>query len=144
MRWEVALWELFDYIYIYIYIYIYLSQNGLAVIKHICRAGLKQEPILFNSHLVTDPDFIAHFLNICTLLPRLKCLRWPYWSEKLTFKLQRTASGLQEQLSTTGRYRAQGGLAATEPFVVSSRNAPPPSPLVSGKELCVTTLKPAV
>ena len=27
--------------------------------------------ILFNSHLVTDPDFIAHFLNICALLLRL-------------------------------------------------------------------------
>ena len=37
-----------------------------------CRSSTECKKIIpFNSHLVTDPDFIAHFLNICILLLRL-------------------------------------------------------------------------
>ena len=40
--------------------------------------------IFFNSHLVNDPDFRAHYLNIYTLLLRPHCLRWHYERVSLT------------------------------------------------------------
>ena len=45
----------------------------------------KESFILFNSLLVPDPDFIAHFLNICSLLlTETTCLRSPYEHVSLT------------------------------------------------------------
>ena len=62
----------------------YICSNNTLHCNSRSSTECKKKMILFNSHLVTDPDFIAHFLNICTLLLRLYCLRWPYKSVSLT------------------------------------------------------------
>ena len=51
------------------FVIINMKKNGLH--SNFLSSNKRNYIIFFNSHLVTDPDFRAHYLNICTLLLRL-------------------------------------------------------------------------